>query len=76
MAQTILNLSVQDLNLAGPRREPCIGFASAAPSAGAQWKVGDRLFNSNPVSGGDAGWVCTVKGNPGTWVRLPEIIAA
>ena len=76
MAQVILDLSSQDLNLAGPRREPALGFSDVTPPSGAQWKVGDRMFMSLPVSAGPSGWVCTVKGNPGTWVVLPEIIAA
>jgi len=81
MAQVILNLSGQDINLAGPRREPTLGFytttpGSVAPGTGINWKVGDRIFASNPISGGASGWVCTVKGNPGTWVALPEIVAA
>ena len=39
---------------------------SAAPTSGA-WEVGDRVYNTNPTSGGYIGWVCTVAGTPGTW---------
>jgi len=28
---------------------------------------GDMVFNSNAVSGGKAGWICTNAGTPGTW---------
>lgn len=33
-----------------------------------QWKVGDRVVNSNPSVGQPKSWVCTVAGSPGTWV--------
>jgi hypothetical protein len=41
--------------------------ATAAPTTGT-WKVGDRVFNSNPSVGQPKGWICTVAGSPGTWV--------
>lgn len=41
--------------------------AVAAPTTGT-WKIGDRVFKSNPVVGQPKSWVCTVAGTPGTWV--------
>lgn len=40
---------------------------ASAPSVGT-WAVGDRVQQLTPVVGQPKGWVCTVAGNPGTWV--------
>lgn len=32
------------------------------------WTVGSRIFNSAPATGSPKGWLCTVSGQPGTWV--------
>jgi len=39
---------------------------SAAPVTGT-WKLGDKVWNTAPSSGGYIGWVCTAAGTPGTW---------
>jgi hypothetical protein len=44
-----------------------VGFATAIP-AGGVWRVGDRIFNISAALGQPKGWVCTVAGQPGTWV--------
>ena len=44
----------------------------AAPTTGA-WRRGDRVFNSAPVAGGTAGWVCVAAGSPGTWKSIGTI---
>jgi hypothetical protein len=38
-----------------------------APTSGT-FKRGDRVFNNNPAVGSPKSWVCTVAGEPGTWV--------
>lgn len=43
-----------------------ITSASAAPTTGEHAK-GDVVWNANPTAGGNAGWICTVGGTPGTW---------
>lgn len=44
-------------------------FSSALPSvAGGYSPAGRRVFNSAPAVGQPKGWICTVAGNPGTWV--------
>jgi hypothetical protein len=40
---------------------------AASPSVGT-WIVGDRAQQLTPVVGQPKGWMCTVAGNPGTWV--------
>ena len=40
---------------------------NAAMTAGI-WVVGDRVQQSVSASGSPKGWMCTVAGNPGTWV--------
>ena len=40
--------------------------SGAAPTTGT-WAQGDVIYNSAPVSGGYAGFICTVAGTPGTW---------
>lgn len=47
-------------------------YGVAIPAFG-QWKVGDIVWNSSPVSGGTIGWVCTVAGSPGTWKTFGAI---
>jgi hypothetical protein len=43
---------------------------SAPPttSGNSTYEVGDRIVNSVPSSSNPKSWVCTVAGNPGTWV--------
>ena len=50
--------------------------ATAAPTGGS-YAQGDIVRNSNPAVAGGAGsqyviigWICTVAGNPGTWVEM------
>ena len=44
-----------------------IGFATTIPTGGV-WNVGDRIFNINVAVGQPKGWICTIAGEPGTWV--------
>lgn len=41
--------------------------AASVPTVGT-WIVGDRAQQLTPVVGQPKGWMCTVAGNPGTWV--------
>lgn len=44
-------------------------FSSASPSTAAGYSpAGRRVFHSAPAVGQPKGWICTVAGNPGTWV--------
>ena len=45
-----------------------IYFQSATAPAVGTWVVGDRAQQLTPVVGQPKGWMCTVAGNPGTWV--------
>jgi hypothetical protein len=47
-------------------RSPSQERGSAAPTAGT-WATGDKVWNTAPEPGGNAGWVCTAGGTPGTW---------
>jgi hypothetical protein len=42
--------------------------ATAVPTGGVVFNIGDRIVNSSPAVGSPKAWVCTVAGNPGTWV--------
>jgi parallel beta-helix repeat protein len=44
-------------------------YVAAKPTTGT-WAVGDIAWNSSPGTMGPMGWLCTVAGNPGTWLRL------
>jgi hypothetical protein len=46
-------------------REPL--YMTTAPTTGT-WSAGQRVYNSAPAVGQPKSWVCTVAGNPGTWV--------
>lgn len=37
------------------------------------WTVGSRVVNIAPASGQPKGWVCTVSGQPGTWVSEGDL---
>ena len=55
------------------------GFASAPPgSPGGPLNVianlGDYFMNSVPAVGQPAGWMCSVGGSPGTWVRMANLL--
>lgn len=44
-------------------------FSSVIPTTAAGYSAaGRRVFNSAPSVGAPKGWICTVSGNPGTWV--------
>ena len=50
--------------------------ATAAPTGG-KYQQGDIVWNSNPTVAGALlaqyviiGWICTVTGDPGTWVEM------
>lgn len=44
-------------------------YSSASPTTAAGYSpLGRRVFNSSPAVGQPKGWICTVAGNPGTWV--------
>lgn len=47
--------------------------AAASPVAGINWRVGDIAYENTPVVGQPIGWMCTVAGNPGTWVALANL---
>jgi hypothetical protein len=40
-------------------------FASSPPTTGT-WKLADKVWNTNPVSGGVMGWVCIQAGTFGS----------
>lgn len=44
-----------------------VNLGTAAPSAGT-WAVGRRIINAVPTVGQPKAWICTVAGEPGTWV--------
>lgn len=51
-----------------------LAVANASPSSGnGTWKVGDIVFNSEPSAGEPLGWICSVAGNPGTWMILGPV---
>jgi len=53
-----------------------ITFGSAIPTGGTgTWRVGDFRYNSAPSADEYAGWVCTVAGDPGTWVGFGTLSA-
>jgi len=58
---TSLELPQQE-DITGPR----VGWSDGPPVDG-YWKVGDRIFSTDPASPMSS-WICTVEGSPGTWV--------
>ena len=56
-------------NLRGVRG---VYWGTAAPTAGT-YKQGEITYHSTPASGGNAGWICTAGGTPGTWKSFGTI---
>ena len=48
------------------------GTGTAAPTTD-EWEQGDYVRNSLPAVGQPKGWVCTVSGEPGTWVSTGNL---
>ena len=42
---------------------------SHSPKEG-NWQKGDVCYNTEPVQGNHAGWICTRGGTPGTWNKF------
>jgi hypothetical protein len=47
--------------------------STAAPGAGTTWAVGDIVWKSNPAVGQPIGWMCTVAGDPATFVAMANL---
>lgn len=57
-----------DLHVAGPVRihNHLHMYAESPPVAG-NFTAGDIIWNSNPRTAGNVGWICTRSGDPGIW---------
>ena len=42
-------------------------------SGGGNWLAGDRVIHNGASSGQPMGWVCTIAGNPGTWIPMANM---
>jgi hypothetical protein len=73
--ELLRELAVQVNGLSEGKLSATYNAQTAAPTTGA-WAQGDFIRNSEPQELGSAsskyvifGWVCTVSGNPGTWLQ-------
>jgi hypothetical protein len=48
------------------KTEKMVSYSDVLPTSG-NYNKGDIIYNTNPVSGGYVGWICTVSGTPGIW---------
>jgi len=53
----------------------CLKLGTQPPATG-DWEQGDIVWNIDPVSTGYAGWICTVAGAPGTWMKYAALESA
>ena len=44
-----------------------IGDIGTEPPTTGEWIQGFIRWNSNPIAGGNVGWICVASGTPGTW---------
>ncbi len=44
-------------------------WGSGPPTSGT-WRRGDVVWNTSPLTGGAAGWVCVAPGTPGSWKAM------
>ena len=49
-----------------------ITFMEQLPTIG-KWNTGDIIYNYNPSTGQDIGWICKLGGTPGTWISLGKV---
>jgi hypothetical protein len=69
IATNTSNISTNTTNIStlqGQVTSSWLSRGSAAPTTGAH-VIGEVVFNTNPVAGGNVGWVCTASATPGTW---------
>ncbi len=52
--------------------DPHKTYGTAAPTTGTHTKD-EIVWNSNPVAGGNIGWVCLTAGSPGVWAAFGVI---
>jgi hypothetical protein len=52
--------------------DPPVSLGTSAPVAGLHVR-GEKVWNTQPTSGADIGWVCIVGGTPGTWQPFGDI---
>jgi hypothetical protein len=59
----------------GPNNKQMWGTAYPTASTDGTFEVGDVIWNTAPAAGGGSyqGWVCVVRGAPGTWKHLAAI---
>jgi len=71
---TIIANALRDLidpTLAVPWAAPRQEYATAPPTGtDRNYRVGDRVINTDPFATAVPGWVCTVAGAPGTWASM------
>jgi hypothetical protein len=75
LARVLLDLSKKLDALSGGHIEGTASKGTAAPTTGL-WAQGDFYKNTTPTEQGTAGskyvvlgWICTVSGEPGTWLQ-------
>jgi len=56
----------------GPGLSPSVEHGTAAPASGT-YQRGSIVWHHQPASGGNAGWICTAAGTPGTWKTFGTI---
>ena len=47
-------------------------YGSAIPTTG-NYRIGDRIYRTNPTAGSNEGWVCVTSGTPGVWKAFGSI---
>ena len=49
-----------------------ISYSNVIPTSG-EYRIGDRVYRTNPTAGSNEGWVCITTGNPGVWKAFGSI---
>ncbi|MBC7471642.1 MAG: hypothetical protein H7196_00035 [candidate division SR1 bacterium] len=57
-----------------PDNSPLLFRDQAIPTSGKS-RLGDILYNTNPIIGTPVGWICTTAGTPGTYKSMGNIIS-
>lgn len=57
-----------------PGTSPLLLRDQAIPTSGNS-RLGDILYNTNPVVNSPVGWICTAAGTPGTWKSMGNIVS-
>lgn len=74
ISRTVGNIDIMNRAYIGCRYlgNNIITYMTQLPTVG-NWLAGDIIYNYNPSTGANIGWICKSSGTPGTWISLGKV---